>query len=321
MAEHTEIKKDETPPIVELSADDVFEQAFAQLSEAIGEDKPISKAVPTAKVEPKEEPKEEPKVPDDEGLPPDDKEVRAKVEPKEEPKVPPKAELSDDELARRLAALVGKTEPAPEPRQEPAPQPPPNIYTPEDQSFLSEYMKEYPDIAKGEFLRRRAEYAGLVEFVFGEVSKVVGPRLEMLETLLQRTHLGDLKQAVPTYDTTLREQVVSWVDKQPAYLKPAYQYVINQGTVDDVKDLIARYQADTGQAGAVKESLTSGVRGGVSNPPSAAPPPKVPDPKVAKAAAALAPIASKATGRSTDALSPNDYDGAFEAFSKQLANV
>lgn len=220
----------------------------------------------------------------------------------------PKKE-TDDELLARLAAMVKKTPveaPAPAAASAPEPEAVP-IYSEEEQSFLAGYDKDWPDVTRGEALKRKAEYRQLLGYVFQEFAKELAPLSEMVQTLAQRTHLTDLNNAVSDYDA-VRDQVVEWVGNQPAYLRQAYEYVINQGTVDEVADLIQRYRAATG-------TPAPGAA------PAAAPKPTpAPTPAAKKAAAGLAPVPAKRTSPAPVA-GDVDFETAFATFSQQAANA
>ena len=150
-------------------------------------------------------------------------------------------------------------------------------------------------------MRRRAEYRELVNHVFSEVAKELGPIAQTMKTLAERAQLTDLREAVEDYDD-VRDKVVDWVNNQPAYLQNAYKHVIQQGTPDEVADLVARYKKETAPA----------------TPPVTARKAESELPTTTKqAVAALAPVSSK---RSTVAVAddPNDFEGAFAAAAKVL---
>jgi len=213
---------------------------------------------------------------------------------------------SDDDILARLGNLL-KKEPAPAPAPAaaaPAEQPAtdePAIYTPEEQTFLAEYQKDWPEVSKAEALIRRAEYRAIVGYVFNEVQRALSPVMETVSTLATRTHLTDLTSTVPDYDT-VRDKVIAWVEEQPKYLQPAYQHVITAGTTDEVADLIGRWRAATGAP--------------ANTPAPAAAPKKVTElpPATMKAAAALAPVGSKHTAPASSGIDPSDFGAAFEAF-------
>ena len=177
-----------------------------------------------------------------------------------------------------------------------------SVLTNDEIGVVSNYMKEFPEQARAESLRRKAEYNALVTHIYGEVSKVLTPLQEELAELRAERHLAQLQQAQPEYPK-LRDPVIKWVDSQPAFLQDAYKRVIEEGTVDEINTLIERYKAETGM---------------ISSAPRPAPKPDTELPPAAKkAAAALAPVSSKRTA-AAQAPSPDDFDGAFSEASAAL---
>jgi hypothetical protein len=86
-----------------------------------------------------------------------------------------------------------------------------------------------------------------VQFIFGEIGKVLNPLRETTEALATRTHYTDIEQKIGSYDDSLRDQVETWIGSQPDYLQSAYNDVINRGTSEQVVDLVARFRKETGQ--------------------------------------------------------------------------
>lgn len=172
------------------------------------------------------------------------------------------------------------------------------LYTPEEKETIAAYEKDWADVARGEALKRKAEYHALLQHTFREVWKEFQPIKELAEQLAERTHFSDIKAAVPDYSDSLRDQVVNWVGKQPKYLQDAYNQVIQQGTVDEVNDLIARYKKEAGVRAPTKTSTKEVELSGEAK----------------QAAAALAPVNSKRTviEQQDD---PSNFDAAFAKFS------
>lgn len=206
------------------------------------------------------------------------------------------------EIIDKSNQQVQKQEPEQKPTQTQQ-ETPAEIYTPEEKEFLQTYQKDWGDVLKGEALVRKQEYHHLLNYVFQEISKELKPMLETLGTLSERTHLSDLKSEVSDY-SDIRDKVIEWADKQPPYLRSAYENVIKQGTVEEIKDLIGRYRKDIG---------------GVTTTP------KIQVKQTAKtelseatkqAAATLAPVSSKRSTVTVSTPDANDFDSAFEMFSK-----
>ena len=291
--------------------DDVFTKAFDMLSAVHDKPDPASLteapvATPDPAVTPAPKPDAAP-VADDQtnfetppvaatetpATPP----VAATEMPATPPVTPP---VLGDDFADKLAQALARNQPKPEP----APQPRQELFAPEEAAFLTEYEKDYPDIARAEALRRRAENQLVVKHVFNEISKVVTPLQELVAQMLQDSQLAELHKVVPEYETK-REDVIKWVDTQPTYLKIAYNHVIQNGTVEEVADLINRYSQATGTQNQQAPAQTPPSR--TTELPAA----------TKQAAASLAPVGSKRTAV-VRGIAKDDFDGAFAEYAGQL---
>lgn len=251
---------------------------------------------------------EEPAPPEQTNFDPVTKEPVVAVE---EPKAPvveePKAPAVDDGLMNRFVeALTQKVAaPAPQQTQQQTQQQAPALFTDVEAKLLQDYEADFPEVARAEALRRRAENQVLVQHIFSQVAQALRPIQEALGGVVETTHVENLHKVVPDYDD-VRDKVVNWVGTQPAYLRAAYEHVIQEGTVDEVADLITRYRTATGAAPAAAAPVAVTTKKDVELPDTAK-----------RAAAALAPVASKRTAvvRGSD---PTDFDGAFSQFAKEL---
>jgi len=235
-----------------------------------------------------EAPAETPKLPEDKAA-------------KDKPAEPP-AE-SDEALLARLAALVGKTPaqaaPAPQPESvQAAPQPAPAIFTEAETKFLQEYEQEWGEVSRGEALKRRAETQALVEYLFTEIANELRPLAQGYQELQAAARMGVIQSKVPAYET-VKADVAKWAEAQPAYLRGAYQSVLQSGNAEDIADLVARYTKETGTA-----PTPAPVVKPVTELPSSA----------KQAAAALAPVSSKRSTVAAADVDRNDFDGAFAKF-------
>lgn len=195
-----------------------------------------------------------------------------------------------------LQALVERLTPKEAPR---APEPQPEIYTPEEKTVLAKYHKDWPEVVKAEALIRRGEYRDLVGYVFQEVVKLVQPQMVQTANLAEQTMHDQLVRAIPDYDA-ISAPTIAWARSQPKWLQPAYEHVIAEGTVEEVKALVDLYRETSGKG---KAPVTPPAKVDTELPAS-----------VKKAADALAPVSSK---RSTVVQNddPNDFEGAFAKFS------
>ena len=293
-----------------------YDDAFAKFSEselpalstAPKEEEPAEEegegAAVAAAAEEAEAPGEEGEEPVEGGEEGEEPASADKPEKAEKPAKPAGEEGKPDtaaELLNKLDALLEsrKQEQAPaepEPKEPPAQEQP--VYTPEEQAFLEEYENEWGDVSKAESLKRRVEYEKLVQYVFNEVAAVLRPMTQDLQALSQERQKAQYRQVVPEYDT-LQTDLMAWAESQPTYLRAAYQNVIQNGTPEDVADLVERYKRDT----AASTEVESPKQKATELPPSAK-----------KAAQALAPVSSKRSSVVAAEPDKNDFDGAFEKF-------
>lgn len=284
---------------------DEFSDTFDRLmKEAVDEAKGVAPAEPAAEPTTEASKSEAPATDEPKVEEPATEEPKVEEPATEEPKVEtPKVEepkVSDEDLLRRFAEIARQT---PQPQKE-APkqevQPEPELFTAEDKTFLTDYEKDWPDVVRGEALKRKAEYHQLVSYVFKEVADQLRPLMSTVNTLADRTQLNDLQSRVTDYND-VRDKVVEWVGKQPAYLQPAYNHVIKEGTVEEVEDLIARYRRDVVPA-APKQAATTPKPAALSD-------------ATKQAAAALAPVQTKRSGV-VQVSDPQDFDAAWAEFVK-----
>lgn len=214
---------------------------------------------------------------------------------------------SQQEWVRNFMKTMGQQQPPQDQQpQQPQPQQPQNPFTQEEIEILQKYEQDFPDVARAEFIRRKAEYNQMMGYIFSEMAAQLQPMIGALRSISQRVHLGDLQNQVQDYNT-IRDQVVEWVGKQPAYIKSAYERVVQEGTAEEVADLVNRWRAETGQVAAQPQK---GSDGNGSKKPARAPT------EAAKAAAAaLAPVAGKRT--IIPQAQPTTFDDAFAQFAQE----
>lgn len=215
-----------------------------------------------------------------------------------------KAQLEAAQKPAPAAAPAAAPEATPAPAPAPAP-----IYDDAETTTLAKYREEWPDVAAGEALARRAEYAQLVDHIFGQLRPILANLQTQTETLSTTTQYDTLVKLVPDYDA-VRDSVLDWVDKQPDYLQDAYRNVTENGTPQQVADLIGRWRKETGTAAPTPTPTPTPAPA----PAAAAAPAAAPAAAALPAAAAsLAPVN---TGRTTPTGGPdmNDFDGAFKEF-------
>lgn len=141
-----------------------------------------------------------------------------------------------------------------------------------------------------------------VQAVLGYVYKDLAPVVQGFSSRAEEEHYAAIHKAHEDYDTVI-EQVPAWIKKQPAYLQTVYQQVYDEGTAQEVIDMVARFKESTGAKPAA--SATSGT------PAPATPAPK-PGPTAEDIASGLPVNAKRSTPNQKGAPSKEDFDGAFE---------
>lgn len=277
-----------------INEDDDFAAAFAEFTEPKKADAvavpPVVEAPVTPPVEAVVPPVEIPEA----VVPPVD--VAATV-----PDEPPAPNPEYEALRAEFEALKASQ---PAPTEAPA-SPAAPIYSADETAAISKYNEDWPDIAKGEALIRRAEYRELVGYIFEQVRQQYAPALDYVNNRAPRDQYSDITALVPDYDD-VRDKTLAWVEKQPTYLKDAFHKIAQEGSPEDVADLIGRFKKDTGYAAPA---------GSVPAPVVAAAP--VPAPAlpaaVQKAAAKLTLVATERGGQ-TQAVDDSDFEGAFATY-------
>lgn len=216
---------------------------------------------------------------------------------------------SDDDVLKRLAKAVKNVATEEKPAaavtaEEPEEQP---LFSAEELGKIEHFRKEWPEVAEAFDLQARALAQSVLKYAFEQIGGVVNPMRETLDILATRTHYGDLKEKVGEYTAAERDQIVTWVKEQPAYLQKAMLSVIEEGTAEEVADLVGRYREATGKQPA-------GAQGEGGTPPGG----DVELSEPAKqAAAALAPVSTKRSAvQAPD--DKSDFGAAFAKFADEL---
>lgn len=209
-----------------------------------------------------------------------------------------------DALKNQPAAPAAPAAPAVEVEQPP-------LYSDQEMAVLADYEKNWPDVAQAELLKRRAEYADLMTFMFKSVRDWMTPHLDQLSALGNMAHEQQLRTAVPDYSVNLETEVANWIETQPTYLRGGMKQVMQAGTSEEVADLIGRYKSATGAQAA---PATPAAQPGVPAPQAPTPARQTELSSAAKQAAeSLAPVSGdrSAVPQGED---PLDFDNAFQKF-------
>lgn len=279
----------------ELTDDEQFEVAFNEASAPEPETPPATpEPVAATTPEPTSEPTPEPTA-----------------EPTPEPTPEPTETSFADELKAFRDELRKAVPPTPEPVVEPTPAPTPTELelTADERTQLDGYLKDWPEIAAAEDVRRKAAEFKLLGYVFDQVQQYVKPLKDTITQLQAQleatdtdTHVAAITAAHADYDAVY-DDVLKWVGEQSPARKKAFQTVVDEGTAEEVSDLISVF----------KEAKGLKPAGTVVNSTSPAAPPAA-----NKAAERLKAVPSRRTAPTT-AADPNDFDSAFEEFAKASA--
>lgn len=206
----------------------------------------------------------------------------------------------DVDWEARLRELEARLAP-PQPQ---APAEPQSIYTEAEQAELKTLQEDWPDLHKMFSLMARQLQVDTLNYAFSEVGKVIAPLQESVQTFSVNDHMAAIYEAHEDYDQVY-QPAMEWVDKQPNFLKTAYQNVIKQGTAEDVVQMIQRFKDETGW----KSPAVAG------NPPAVAGTPPTQTTGLSdaakKAAKAMGAVGTK-RGAQAGAQDPSDFDGAWD---------
>jgi hypothetical protein len=188
------------------------------------------------------------------------------------------------------------------------------LYTADEQAVLTKYQEDWPDVSKAEALMRRAEYKDLVGYIFQQVRAELAPLQDFVSTQAPRTQYSEIVKLVPDYDD-VRDKALAWVDGQPDYLKAAYKHVTDDGSPEDVADLITRFKKETNYVSPAAPTPPATTGAAVLTPPAAPAKPAAPALPAAatKAAAKLAVVKTGRTEQESGT-SDDDFDGAFAQY-------
>ena len=308
------------PPVDDTA--DVFASAFADLTAEDnapkineGADPIVEGAAALEAAKPEGEPVKieiEGVLPDPTKVGADGKVAGAPAAAEPEPKKD--GQLSDEELMERFRSIIADppkptaAAPAAPAVPEPAAKPAVAEYNAEQKKIVDDYMAEWPDVYAAEQLIRAREYQALVNHIFTQLAPILQGLQATTGDIAVQSHMQKLEAAVPDY-AEVAPKVMAWVGQQPAYLKKAFEHVTQNGSIDDVVDLIGRYRASVGET-APQLAAPAPSR------PTLVPP--APVPAVSKAIKGLAPVATKRTGVQTDGINMDDFGGAFEAFARAI---
>lgn len=284
--------EEQTPAVP--TDEDAFADAFAEATE-VAPAAPAPEAPPAAP------------APAAEGEVATEGEVASEVAPEPESEAP--TTLAEELRLMReemRAAATAKAEPEPEPVVETPPEPQEFAFSPDEQAALTAFEADWPEISAASTLRMRENNFKVVTHIFNEVQKYLNPYIKTLNQLNEQAvtsdedaHIAAITSAHSDYDAVF-DDVQAWIKEQSPARQRAFKAVAEEGTAEEVIDLISVYKEVKG----LKPAPTV-----VSSPAIA---PAAP-PATNKAVQRLTAVPSRRAATST-AGDPNDFDGAFAEF-------
>lgn len=217
---------------------------------------------------------------------------------------------------RELEARI-QAQPAAAPAQAPAPataapaapaQEETPIYSAEEQAELAELQESWPEAHRLFSLLARQLQVDTLKYAFSEVDRVVAPLQQTVGTYAADDHMAAIYDAHSDYDQVY-QPVMEWIGQQPSFLKAAYENVVQQGTAQDVNDMIARFKQETQW----KPPATTPPARAVAASPAATPAAASAGLSDAakQAAKAMGAVGTKRGAAVSGAVDPNDFDGAW----------
>lgn len=151
---------------------------------------------------------------------------------------------------------------------------------------------------------QNARVYNATQAVLQQIYKDLAPVAQRSAVDAAEKHATAIRAAHKDFDAVI-VNVPAWIKKQPSYLQVAYQKAYDEGSTQDVIDLVARFKAETGN-GTAKTAAQIAAEEAAK---------KEADDKAAKLAADAAsgmPVGTRRSAPSTKgAPDPTDYDGAF----------
>lgn len=120
------------------------------------------------------------------------------------------------------------------------------------------------DIDKAVALQEQADLA-VVQAAEARAESMLEPMRQREQQSATAAHFNAIKAAHPDFDAIVQSDVLtSWVAEQPAIVRGAYQAVLEQGTADQVNELLSIYKgqqppAMTADKGVIKQQAADAV--------------------------------------------------------------
>jgi hypothetical protein len=293
------IDEKKEPEVIEVS-DSEFELMFAKESGVEPEATDTSAAKETVEetVEEKVEEKAEETAEETKAEEKAEEKVEEKAEEKVEEKAPTAEEIAAEQK-KRQDAEAEKTRLAEEKKQKDDALAARATLAEDEKALLAETQKDFPDVAKVMEIQQRiadAKWEQRFEAFQKDLNDKLSPAMQAVNAVAGDAFEKAVYGKHPDTQEILPD-VEAWVDKQPAFLKAAYNNVLDNGTAAETIELLDIFKTATGKVEA-KEDPAEVAR------------------KEKEAEEKERKLASQEGVRSRQApakeLAPTDFEGAFE---------
>jgi len=190
--------------------------------------------------------------------------------------------------------------------------------TDEEAKAVEEFRKDFPDVAKAFDAQIRAlsakyenKVAQLQEQLITQFDERLAPVVQTIQPLTGNLFVDTItKSHADAFD--ILPQVEQWVEQQPAFLKTAYNQVLDKGTAKETIELLDHFKQATGKAQDEQKAAEQAKADAAAAAQAKAKAEKEAKEKEQKLDAQEGVRSRQST--KTAGLDPADFDSAFEQF-------
>lgn len=189
-------------------------------------------------------------VPPDHGTPP-----AGAAQPSEKPQAqPPETPPSSGEPASTQGQPPQPQQPPVQQQQQPPAEPEQDLdkdwteyLTDEEKSTLSTYDDEWGEVSEAEKIRTQAMVRQAEERILKQVNQVLNPVVSKIQTRDVEEHFSTIRSKHSDFDTLRQGPLQEWVANMPnTMVRKAAEGVLQQGTTEEVIELLDMYKEDKG---------------------------------------------------------------------------
>ena len=130
--------------------------------------------------------------------------------------------------------------------------------TEDEKAELSEYEKDFDSVSKMEGLKRERALKRLEDRILetleaktAEIQEKIASRIQPIEESYKKSdeaaHFGTIRGSHPDFETHRDSgAILKWIETKPRYLRESMKATYEQGTAEDVVDLISDFKKENG---------------------------------------------------------------------------